>query len=70
MAASNDYTQNISVHGQSGGTDGRVVRLNSGNIWQDAEPGDASSELGFLFYKQNGDYFEPGRVIYDLSGLT
>ncbi|MEM7738374.1 MAG: hypothetical protein AAF267_21570, partial [Deinococcota bacterium] len=27
-------------------------------------------ELGFLFYKQNGDYFEPGRVIYDLSGLT
>ena len=58
------------VHNQSGGTNGRVVRLSSANTWVDASSTDNAVGLNFLMFLQGGIYLPPGEIIYGLSGLT
>jgi hypothetical protein len=70
-AQSNATTAAQVVSGQSGGTDGRVVRMTaSANTWQDAVAGDTAAQLESLLFKSGGNYYKPGSLITGLSGLV
>lgn len=56
--------------GQSGGTDGKVVRNSAANTWTDASQTDTIDQLVGLMFKAGGFYYPPGSTITGLSGLT
>lgn len=58
------------IPGQSGGTDGRVVRFASANTWQNASQADTIEQLTCCLFRQAGAYYPPGSLITGLSGLT
>lgn len=64
--------QNLGLRpsGQSGGTNGKVVRLSSANTWTDASQADTIAQLAGLAFKLGGRYLPPGSVITGLSSLT
>lgn len=56
--------------GQSGGTDGKIVRLSAANTWTDASQADTAVQLSVMAFKQGGFYYPPGSFINGLSSLT
>lgn len=56
--------------GQSGGTDGKVVRCSAANTWTDASQADTIAQLLGLMFKAGGYYYAAGNTITGLSGLT
>lgn len=56
--------------GQSGGTDGKVVRVSAANTWTDASQADTIAQLLDLMFKAGGYYYPAGSTIAGLSGLT
>lgn len=56
--------------GQSGGTDGRVVRWSSASTWANASQADTADQLTAVAFKQSGNYYPTGSLITGLSGLT
>lgn len=56
--------------GQSGGTNGKVVRLSAANTWVDASQADTVDQLVGLAFRSGGAYWPPGTYITGLSGLT
>lgn len=56
--------------GQSGGTDGKVVRVSAANTWTDASQADTIDQLVGLMFKAAGYYYPPGSTITGLSSLT
>lgn len=73
IADKNIFKQNIFLlpTGQSGGTDGKVVRMTTtANTWTDASQADTIDQLVGLRFKAGGYYYPPGTLITGLSGLT
>lgn len=58
------------LSGQSGGTNGKVVRYASANTWTDASQADTIAELTGVVFKQGDAYYPPGSHITGLSSLT
>lgn len=63
-------TLDVTPSGQSGGTNGRVVRISSANTWTDASQADTATQLTGLMFKQGDKYYGSGSVVTGLSGLT
>jgi hypothetical protein len=59
----------ITVDGLSGGTNGKVVRINGNNTVTDTTWGDTASQLNAVLLKVDGIYYAGG-VVPGLSGLT
>lgn len=59
----------LTVSGLSGGTDGKVVRVNGTNTVTDASSGDTSIQLNAIFLKQNGIYYSAG-LVEGFTGLS
>lgn len=64
--------QNLGIipTGQSGGTDGLVVRMSAANTWVNAANTDTIAQLLSVMMKANGRYYPPGSIVSGLSGLT
>lgn len=59
------------VPNQSGGTDGRVVRMTAtDDTWTNASRADTLNQLASLAFKQGGEVYTYGAVISGLSGLV
>jgi len=56
--------------GQSGGTNGKIVRMSAANTWVDASNADTIDQLVGLMYKLDGQYRPSGSIITGLSSLT
>ena len=56
-------TSSTSLTGQSGGDDGKVLRLVGPNQWQNADITDGIDELFGLAFKTGGKYFTSGAVV-------
>ncbi len=56
----------LTVAGLTGGTNGRVVRVNGINSVTDASSADTTTELNAVLFKQNGVFYASGVI----SGLT
>ncbi len=58
--------------GQSGGTNGKVVRLSGANTWVDASQADTIAQLGpgMVAFRSGSRYYPSGSIITGLSGLT
>lgn len=59
----------ITVPGLTGGTNGRVVRVNGINTVTDASRADSATQLNAVLFKQNGTYYAQG-VITGLTSLS
>ena len=72
VASADASRQNLKLApaGQSGGTNGKVVRLTSANTWVDAANTDTADQLQALAFKIGGAYLMPGQIITGLSSLT
>lgn len=66
---SNFEAQPVSLLGQTGGTDDRVIRLSAANTWTDAANTDTTAQLWTVAFKHGGAYYTSG-VITGLTGLT
>lgn len=58
------------VPGQSGGSNGNVVRWSSSNTWTAAANTDTIAQLTGLLFRQGGEYYASGSLVTGLSGLT
>jgi hypothetical protein len=56
-------TSATSLSGQSGGDDGKVLRLIGPSQWQNADITDGIDELFALAFKASGKYFTSGAVV-------
>lgn len=56
--------------GQSGGTDGKIVRLSAANTWTDASNADTLDQLALVAFRVGGRYLPAGSPITGLSGLS
>ena len=72
LASLNTARQNLGLlpTGQSGGTDGKVVRVSAANTWVDASQADTIDQLVGLRFKAAGLYYPPGAEITGLSALS
>ena len=72
LANANTARQNLGLTptSQSGGTDGKVVRVSAANTWVDASQADSIDQLVGLMFKAGGFYYPPGSIITGLSSLT
>ena len=59
----------LTVDGLTGGTNGKVVRINGTNTVTDASSGDTSIQLNAVLFKIGGIYYSWG-LIEGLSGLS
>lgn len=59
----------LTVDGLSGGTNGKIVRVNGNNTVADASWSDTASQLNSVLIKVDGIYYAAG-VVPGLSGLT
>jgi len=55
--------------GQSGGTNGNIVRMSSADTWVDAANTDTTAQLWTVAFKQGNEYYLNG-VVTGLTGLT
>lgn len=59
----------LSISGLSGGTNGKVVRMNGTNSVTDASNTDTASQLNTVLIKSSGVYYSAG-VISGFTGLS
>lgn len=59
-----------SITGQTGGSDGNVVRFSgTAGTWVAASQGDTVEQLSVLFLRQGGKYYPPNRLVPGFTGL-
>lgn len=71
-AADGTWRTEGTIPGQTGGSDGSIVRITAiANTWQNATNGDSVDDLykAGLAFKQSGEYYKSGSTITGLSGL-